>query len=164
MRAISQYLNKHYAAYSKYNYIPISWCPEMWLKCPVCLFVWVVGWCPLPYWFPPSAYPPIERPRWGSRGPALRASRVSGCSSTGMWGSGVHCLHSPSFGKPTTTVNSNGCVRTVTVQWWRFVNNLSATTCGKIERLRAQEQWTFNRIIWKFGYWQFIYWNLSKLQ
>ena len=67
----------------------------------VCLFVWVVGWLPLPYWFPPSACPPIEWPRWGPRGPALRASRVSGCSSTYMWGPGVHCLHSPSFGEPT---------------------------------------------------------------
>ena len=74
---------------------------EMLSSSPVCLFVWVVDWLRLPYWFPPSACPPIEWPRWGSRGPALRASRVSGCSSTGMWGSGVHCLHSPSFGEPT---------------------------------------------------------------
>ena len=27
-----------------------------------CLFVWVVGWYPLPYWIPPSS---IERPWWG---------------------------------------------------------------------------------------------------
>ena len=31
---------------------------------------WVVGWDPLPL----SAYPPIERPRWGPRGLALSAS------------------------------------------------------------------------------------------
>ena len=29
----------------------------------VCLFVWVVGWYPLPFRFTPSAYPPIERLR-----------------------------------------------------------------------------------------------------
>ena len=47
-------------------------------QCDVCLFVC----CWVAYWFPLSAYPPIERPRWGLRGPALRARGVSGRSST----------------------------------------------------------------------------------
>ena len=50
---------------------------------------------------PPRAYPSIDRLKWGPRGPALRASGVSAGSSTCMWGPGVHCLHSPSFGEPT---------------------------------------------------------------
>ena len=62
----------------------------------VCLFVLVAGWCPLPYWFPPNACPPIKRPRLGTRRPALRASMVSGCSSTCMWGP---CLENQSIVK-----------------------------------------------------------------